>query len=218
MARVIHTSGYHLDLSVEQPFAGLQLEDLATQQIGPVSLSVAGGECVTLSGPSGSGKTRLLRAVADLDGHGGAVYLDGRECNLWDAPTWRRNVALLPVANQWWHDTVGEHFGAVETAQLEALGFSRAVLEHRIERLSSGERQRLALLRVLVNRPRVLLLDEPTASLDGDNAARVEALVERYRRDAAAAVVWVGHDPAQVRRVAQRHFTLAGGVVREEAA
>ena len=80
-----------------------------------------------------------------------------------------------------------------------------------VARLSSGERQRLALLRVLANRPPVLLLDEPTANLDEATTARVEALLKDYRTLHGAGVLWVSHDPQQLRRVADRHLRIADG-------
>ena len=75
-------------------------------------------------------------------------------------------------------------------------------------RLSSGERQRLALLRLLSRNPKALLLDEPTANLDDVNQQRVEALVEAYRQAHGAPVLWISHDVAQQRRVATRRLTI----------
>ena len=82
-----------------------------------------------------------------------------------------------------------------------------------VARLSSGECQRFALLRLLANRPRVLLLDEPTANLDPDNVSRVERLIADYIREEQAAVLWVSHDPRQMRRVADRRMRLEAGRV-----
>jgi putative ABC transport system ATP-binding protein len=70
-----------------------------------------------------------------------------------------------------------------------------------ISRLSTGERQRLALARLLALRPQVLLLDEATANLDPSNRDRVEDLIQYYRREQGAAVLWVSHDPDQRRRL-----------------
>lgn len=195
----------------------LRLEALSTRQVSAASLEMASGECVALSAPSGAGKTRLLRAIADLDPHDGRVYVDGRECSQWEAPAWRRSVALVTADSQWWRDTVGEHFSRAESERLRALGFEPGVMDRPVSHLSSGERQRLALLRVLANGPRVLLLDEPTASLDEENVSRVESLVAAYRRETGAAVIWVSHDTAQGRRVARRRLAIAAGMLQEAA-
>jgi len=85
---------------------------------------------------------------------------------------------------------------------LNRLDFGADVLGWSVSRLSTGERQRLALARLLANRPEVLLLDEATANLDPANRDRVEVIVRDYRRDRAAAVLWVSHDPEQRRHLA----------------
>ncbi len=189
----------------------LRVEGLRFHRCGPLDLVIEAGECVALSGPSGSGKTLLLRALADLDLHEGRVWLNGTECAATPAPDWRRRVGLLSAESRWWHDTVGEHFDGAAPEGLERLGFKPEVLAWSVARLSSGERQRLALLRLLANRPEALLLDEPTANLDGEATARVEALVADTRKRTGAALLWVTHDPAQARRVAGRSLRLERG-------
>ncbi|MBC8206523.1 MAG: ATP-binding cassette domain-containing protein [Kiritimatiellales bacterium] len=91
---------------------------------------------------------------------------------------------------------------------LEKLGFQRDVLEWRVDRLSTGEKQRLALFRLLLNEPKVLLLDEPTAALDASNVWKVEEVIAEYRKSTGAAVVWVSHNPEQIARAADRHLQL----------
>jgi len=203
-------------------------EGLRTICGGPFSFLVERGECVALSGPSGCGKTLLLRSLADLDPAEGNVRLDGEDCAEMPAPLWRRRVGWLPAESAWWHDVVGDHFRdqksgvrgqRSETSKhwknrqqkfqtLEKLGFGKDVLEWRMERLSTGEKQRLALFRLLLNEPEVLLLDEPTAALDPTNVGLVEDLITTYRRDRGAAVLWVSHDPEQIARTADRHLQL----------
>ena len=155
-----------------------EISDLKTPLIGPVSLSIAPGECVALRGASGAGKSLLLRAVADLDPNEGDVRLDQQSRNRMPAPQWRRLVALIPAESGWWTDNVADHFkpGPETTALLEAIGLPES-LGWKINRLSTGEKQRLALARALLNKPKVLLLDEPTSALDEQTTARVEDII-----------------------------------------
>ncbi|MEN8178625.1 MAG: ABC transporter ATP-binding protein, partial [Pseudomonadota bacterium] len=69
--------------------------------------------------------------------------------------------------------------------------------------------------RLLINRPKILLLDEPTANLDQGNISRVEALINNWRIQQACAVIWVTHDREQQKRVASRHFEIEAGRLRE---
>jgi ABC-type iron transport system FetAB ATPase subunit len=187
----------------------LHIKSLRFVNRGPFDLSIEAGECVCLTGPSGIGKTLLLRSIADLDCHEGQVFLDDVACRSIEAPTWRQRVGMLPAESQWWFDTVGEHFSDVNEAWLERLGFKKETLNWTVSRLSTGERQRLALLRLLGNHPQALLLDEPTASLDVDNVSEVENIINEYRRDHDAPVLWVTHDPNQAKRVADRHLEIS---------
>jgi putative ABC transport system ATP-binding protein len=204
---------------VGSSLSDFELKDLQAWQLDPVNLKMAAGECISLSGPSGSGKTQLLRAIVDLDPHEGTVLLDDLPCEQYTPPDWRRQVGLLLAESAWWYDTVGPHFSdpAAYQAEFEQLGFGLDVLDKPVVQLSSGERQRLALLRLLEGSPRVLLLDEPTASLDADSVSAVEALVARYRKQHHAAVLWVSHDKQQIQRVASRRLQLTNGRVEEQA-
>jgi putative ABC transport system ATP-binding protein len=186
----------------------LRIEDLAVRTIGPVQLLVDAGECATLTGASGAGKTLLLRAIADLDPHSGNVFCGEVESGTIAAPEWRRRVGLILAESQWWQDRVGDHLDPVAPSWIERLGFDQKVLQWSVSRLSTGERQRLALLRTLSRHPEVVLLDELTANLDRENTARVEGLVADYRRETNAAVLWVTHDPDQSRRVGSHHYRI----------
>jgi ABC-type iron transport system FetAB ATPase subunit len=199
------------DVSMEKPAPdGFSIVDLGVHTLRHVHLSLEPGQCVGLTGASGSGKSLFLRALADLDPHAGGMYLDGVAAERIPAPQWRRQVGLLPAESAWWHDAVGPHFESVPQAWLDELGFDGDVMNWQISRLSSGERQRLALLRLLVQRPRVLLLDEPTANLDRKNTRSVESLLSRYRRQHSVMTIWVSHDPEQLRRNCAPVFTIAG--------
>ncbi len=189
----------------------LEVTDLAFRGRGPYSFAIRGGECLGLAGPSGAGKTLLLRALADLDPHRGRVRLGSLVCDQVPAPLWRRKVALLPAESLWWHDRVGDHFtdfDRIPARFLDLLGFEPSVGDWQVSRLSTGEKQRLAILRLLQNRPGALLLDEPTASLDADNISRVEELLMDYCRQHLAPVLWVSHDPDQLDRVADQRMVM----------
>src|SRR6266851_5598437 len=146
----------------------LQVRDLQTSILKPASFSLSAGEAVAVRGPSGAGKTLLLRAIADLDPNGGLVSLDGRDRSTIAGPERRRMVGYVPAEPGWWADTVGEHFGEWKAALslVRELGLRDAERACPITRLSTGERLRLALVRALLVRPRVLLLEEPPAALD----------------------------------------------------
>jgi ABC-type iron transport system FetAB ATPase subunit len=191
--------------------SGLSAHGVQVAGSAPLQLQVAPGECVTLAGASGSGKTLLLRALADLDPHSGEVRLGSEDACSLPPSQWRRKVGLLLAESPWWHERVGEHFpaGYGDDFQLAALGFAPAVLGWQVLRLSSGERQRLALLRLLALQPAALLLDEPTANLDPENTARVEQLVSDYRQRWRAPVLWVSHDAQQRDRIADRQLTIS---------
>jgi putative ABC transport system ATP-binding protein len=153
----------------------LQIRDLRTSILKPVSFSLSAGEALAVRGPSGAGKTLLLRAVADLDPNEGVVILDGGDRSTIAGPEWRRLVGYVPAEPGWWADTVGEHFGnwTAAFAVVRDLGFPEETKAWPIARLSTGERLRLALACALTMRPKVLLLDEPTAALDAASRGRV---------------------------------------------
>ncbi|VFQ43537.1 ABC transporter ATP-binding protein [Desulfoluna butyratoxydans] len=194
----------------------LIIDDLVIRGLGPVRLTVPAGTCVGVSGPSGIGKSSLLRAVADMEPHDGRVCLGATDRDALCASEWRRMVGLLPSESAWWADGVAQHFLTPEAVCPEALGLREEVLTWPVKRLSSGERQRLSLLRLLDRRPRALLLDEPTANLDGESTRRVESLILDYAQTHRAPVIWVGHSVDQLNRVAQRVVSFdADGVLRE---
>lgn len=198
----------------------LSLEKLSVGALRDVSLEVAPGEVVCISGESGSGKTRLLRAIADLEPHEGEVTLGADRRQDVPAHCWRGWVMLVPAESSWWGDVVSEHFMEPASDSFAAFDMPEASLDWQVERLSSGEKQRLAVLRALSHEPRALLLDEPTANLDPELARRVESWLRDYFRASHMPVIWVAHDRAQIERVADRHFAIreaSPGVARLEA-
>lgn len=203
--------------------SALVLSRISFLENGPYSLRLEPGESVGITGASGVGKSQLLRAIADVIPHGGECFLGDQECNSFSPPEWRAQVAMLPAESFWWYDTVAAHFPEELLTDsfkrlLGSLGFTMDALSWDIHRLSTGERQRLALLRILQNRPRVLLLDEPTSALDKEMVQRVEEIIKECCSLQQTMCLWVSHDREQLFRVAQRVFRLEPcGLVEEDA-
>lgn len=180
----------------------------------PLTFEVADGECLAVEAPSGAGKTRLLRAVADLDPSDGQVLVDGAERREMRADAWRRLVRYAAAEPAWWTDTPRPAFPPDDPARprtsrlLASLGLAEELLDSPVAQLSTGERQRLALARALIDEPRVLLLDEPSAALDPASAALVEEVI-RYQLLSRRSVILVSHDRAQIERLAHARLLLA---------
>ncbi len=198
-----------------QQIPKLTLKQLSTLHLQPASLSVYPSEIITLSGSSGAGKSLLLRCICDLIQHQGDILLDGVSHHEISAHQWRKAVGMLAAESYWWHERIGDHFSTITDDELSRLGLLPKLLDQSVSECSTGERQRLALLRLLQNKPQVLLLDEPTSGLDQNSARQVEALIQSYVKDKQAAAIWVGHDFAQRQRVGTRHFQLDDGTVQE---
>ncbi len=178
-----------------------------------VSLEVAAGKMVALYGPSGSGKTTLLSMIAMLlEPTSGTILIGGRDVSslsereasrlrLSELGFIRQSFDLLPgvsaidnsvlklLSTMRWRDAQRE-----VTPLLERLGLGER-LAHRAETLSMGERQRVMIARALSTRPRLLLADEPTGSLDSQRGREVLELLRELCRERDVAVVLVSHDP-----------------------
>ncbi len=184
---------------------------LHSRLAGPFDLALAAGECLAITGVSGSGKSLFLRMVADLDPNQGQVFLDSIERRSLPAHEWRRKVVYSAAEPGWWHERVGDHFhgAAMDFARATAprLALSPALLDGEVVQLSTGERQRMALLRALALKSPVLLLDEPTGALDEASTTMVEDVL-RERLTSGVTIAMVTHSAAQAVRLGHRHLRM----------
>lgn len=213
------------DLVVERREAGRAVGAILDR----VALAVEPGAFVAVTGPSGAGKTTLLNAIAGLTKPTvGTVLWDGVDVGvLSDArrDRWRRDTVglvfqdfqlfaelgvlqniLLPMT----FDHVRVPAAATERAKAlaERVGLGGRSLV--AAKLSRGEQQRVAIARALMRAPRLVLADEPTASLDAATGTRIADLLIESCRDSGAALLVVSHDPALIAR-ADRRLRLSGG-------
>jgi UDP-glucose/iron transport system ATP-binding protein len=210
----------------------LEMKDLGREADGKtlvagVNLTIKKGEVLVITGPSGAGKSSLLRMLNRLDEptHG-TVLLNGEDYRSLPVPELRRQVGMLLQQAYLFPGTVAENLRFGPAQQEKEL--DDAVVESLLERvdlqgfaetdsavLSGGEAQRVSLARTLANDPCVLLLDEPTSSLDEANRLGIEALILDIIRQNRITCIMVTHDLQQAARMADRVLFLEAGHIKQ---
>ena len=195
-----------------------------------VSLQVQSGEFVALLGSSGSGKSSMLNLIAGLDRPtSGTIVVQDRDLSRLsreELAKYRLHVVgmvfqsfnLIPSMTVAENVELPLRFAEVDRGQrdsmaraaLERVGL-KARLDHRPSELSGGEQQRVALARALINRPRLLLADEPTGNLDSHTGTEIMNMLREFNRDMGITVVMVTHERALAERYAQRMIFLGDG-------
>jgi putative ABC transport system ATP-binding protein len=195
-----------------------------------VSLSVPESEVLAIIGPSGAGKSSFLRLLNRLDEPtDGTVYLDGTDYREIDPQALRRRIGLIPQRPALRDGTVHENATTAFRIRDEPIDEERVArlleavdldgyADREIERLSGGERQRVSIVRTLANEPEVLLLDEPTSSLDSGTQDRIESLLSDLISAYELTCVVVTHDVEQARRLGDRVARFEDGRVAEVGA
>jgi len=197
-----------------------------------INFNVNEGEFLAIQGPSGAGKSTLLHILGGLDSPTrGAVYFEGEDIYALDENarsafrnrkvgfvfqffhllpelTALENVLLPSILKSWWAKKKDLGFAR---QLLGRLGLSRR-LTHRPQALSGGEQQRVAICRALINRPQLLLCDEPTGNLDSENGENILRLLTELNRSEKITVLMVTHDK-DIAKGAERIIHLKDGVI-----
>ena len=189
----------------------LTVKNLSIYHLNDINIEIASTNTIGISGESGTGKSILLHAIADMTPHTGELCLNGVLSTEMKPDEWRKSVGLLTTNSYWWSTKISDHFESEDDDNFVALGLDYSLYHTDVSRCSTGELQRLALIRLLANKPQVLLLDEPTANLDESNRYRVEELVQQYQQQHKAPVIWVSHDTEQLSRLTKNCFQLDDG-------
>lgn len=208
-----------------------------TYHVGPVTihavrdvtLDIFPGDFLAISGPSGSGKSTLLNLLGLLDRPDSGTYLlDGREVArarndeltllrnrklgfiFQNSPMLPRLTAAENVAVPLLYRGVAPRAAHSEaTRMLARLGLSE-IMQHRPSQLSGGQLQRVAIARALVGEPKLILADEPTASLDTVTAAEIMLVLRELNRESGTALVMITHDPEEAAQADQQYLIEAG--------
>jgi len=190
-----------------------------------LDLALARGERLAIGGATGSGKTVLLRTLAGLEPlQAGTIYFNDQALSSWSMPAYRARVVYVPQRPALAESTVKNVLQSpfkfrvrrdqpfplqLACEHLAALGRNSDFLTQRAERLSGGEAQIVAVLRALLVASDILLLDEPTASLDAEATAGIETLIARWLGEQShRACIWTSHDRSQLARISDRTLAL----------
>jgi ABC-type lipoprotein export system ATPase subunit len=195
-----------------------------------ISISIPSGEFVALLGTSGSGKSSLLNLIAGLDRPtSGAVFVEGNNLAALSREALARHrlrtvgmvfqsFNLIPSMTVIENVELPLRFAEVDRGQrdslareaLQRVGLSRR-LDHRPSELSGGEQQRTALARALINKPKLLLADEPTGNLDSRTGTEIMNLIREFNESLGMTVVMVTHERVLAEQYSQRLIFLADG-------
>lgn len=186
--------------------------------------NVKGSDKIAVVGPSGQGKSTLLRILSLLDLHDeGAIYLQGRQSSDWQPKEWRQMVCYVAQQPFMLEGSVEDNLRTVsrlkrsefdkQTAEalLSKLGLAGLNGSTSAASLSGGEKQRISLIRALLLRPEILLLDEITASLDNHHKQAVEQVLADWLAEEQKACIWITHDWEQALRFANQVWLMEEG-------
>ncbi|MDR7871174.1 MAG: ATP-binding cassette domain-containing protein [Tissierellaceae bacterium] len=191
-----------------------------------ITISINQGDYVSVIGPSGSGKSTFLKLICNLiNPSEGVILYKNKSIMEYDPIEFRKNVAYCFQTPYLFGDTVMDNItfpyeirdSEVDLERVEELfalfNLDKDYLYKKVINLSGGEKQRIALIRSLLFKPEVLLLDEVTSALDADNAEIVENIMNHLSQ-LGTTIIWITHNMEQSKRNANKLLTIEAGKIK----
>ncbi len=194
-----------------------------------INLTVEKGDCISIVGQSGSGKSTFLKMLSDLiSPTGGAIYYNGKDYKEINPIELRRKISYCIQIPYLFGESVYENLvfpfeirnTSVDEDEilklLELLKLDKSYLNKKVDALSGGEKQRIALIRNLLSKPDILLLDEVTSGLDKENTKIVQSLIKKINEEGMT-ILWITHDMDQSKSIFNKRVHIdEGKIIKEE--
>lgn len=194
-----------------------------------INLTVEKGDCISIVGQSGSGKSTFLKMLSDLiSPTGGSIYYNGKDYKEINPIELRRKISYCIQIPYLFGESVYENLAfpfeirntSVDEDEilksLELLKLDKSYLNKKVDALSGGEKQRIALIRNLLSKPDILLLDEVTSGLDKENTKIVQSLIKKINEEGMT-ILWITHDMDQSKSIFNKRVHIdEGKIIKEE--
>lgn len=193
-----------------------------------INLNIDEGDIISIVGPSGSGKSTLLKICSDLiSATAGDIHYRDKNYKDYNPIELRKNISYCVQIPFLFGDTVYDNLSypfkirkkevdkALIVEFLEKFNLDKSYIEKSVDSLSGGEKQRIALIRNLIFKPDILLLDEVTASLDPENSKVVENIIKDLNKSGTT-VLWITHDIAQSNSIFNKKITMENGLIKNK--
>ncbi|OCA81688.1 phosphate ABC transporter ATP-binding protein [Bacillus sp. FJAT-27225] len=190
--------------------------------------SISKGSITTLVGPSGAGKTSLFRLINGLvSPTKGDIRISGKNIEEYEPTELRRNVGLALQSATMLSGSIYKNLALPRTLKkgtlpeeeaaelLTSVGLEKDLLKRDVKDLSGGQRQKVSIARTLVNRPKILLLDEITSSLDRVSKQDIEELIVRINKEFHVTMMWITHNLEQAIQIGDETWVIMNGELLE---
>jgi putative ABC transport system ATP-binding protein len=207
-------------------FQNVSFDNDGKSILSDISVQIEENDFISIVGPSGSGKSTFLKLCSYLiSPTKGSIIFKNKNFTSYDPTELRKNIAYCFQTPYLFGDTVMENINfpfSVRnskpdqkriTALFSMFHMTAAYLDKDVRNLSGGEKQRIALIRSLVFKPEILLLDEITSALDVANTNIVETVIDTLHKEGMT-ILWVTHNPEQSRKYANKLLSIADGEIK----